>query len=421
MPQRTNPELYNLLYQTVKPDTYSSQALQSLVKREPTVEYRDLLAMQSLGKPTHAIFLGGCVTPKTRDDVQSSFVVQHHRGIHGDSLVLIATQLKSAEAELLGILYESCPNTLDWYYELNAAATLIFGRTVHSDVLVIKNGPAGSNIDTSIDASHLCKTHRECLQEHLLSDVQTTEGSLQAPSSITGHYLNAHAWFPGVDNYIVVPLYRLTGNDVCRLFYELEDIKNMSAPVPLLRALPAKATSLLPQMTWVHIHYTHFKIKIAIPAFPRKQAAFLFPDGDSIGRRMWVRIPVLHGFARAGGASQMDTDRFIDCHRGGADSSFDVDKTSIKISRFPFNKPRDLRHTYSIVVCPQRDSGPRLYPVNTLINSMVPELAQRWRGNVLVFKHGTTNAQNIINISLEDMALIEAIVMRVIRDGLVGV
>jgi hypothetical protein len=42
----------------------------------------------------------------------------------------------------------------------------------------------------------------------------------------------------------------------------------------------------------------------------------------------------------------------------------------------------------------------------------VPDLLKPWRGNVLVFKHGSTASKAIVNITDEDVALVEAILKR---------
>jgi hypothetical protein len=42
----------------------------------------------------------------------------------------------------------------------------------------------------------------------------------------------------------------------------------------------------------------------------------------------------------------------------------------------------------------------------------VPDLVHQWKGNVLVFKHGTTAAKGIVNMEERDIALVEAIMKR---------
>ncbi|KAJ7273857.1 hypothetical protein C8J57DRAFT_1505979 [Mycena rebaudengoi] len=188
----------------------------------------------------------------------------------------------------------------------------------------------------------------------------------------------------------------------------------------LLPPLPPVITSFVPVMDWVIIHRVRDAIKSASPVFARKQSAFLFPDGDQVNRRLWVRVPVLRGFRRAACASEMDTDRFIDCCRGGSSAATNLENTVIMIKHFPFDEPVDLVNAFTIVVAPQRNAGPRVYPVNQLITCLMPGRVRPWRGNVLVFKHGTTKSQSIINISEEDLTFVKAIIMRVLCDGLVG-
>ncbi|KAJ7323243.1 hypothetical protein DFH08DRAFT_969323 [Mycena albidolilacea] len=90
---------------------------------------------------------------------------------------------------------------------------------------------------------------------------------------------------------------------------------------------------------------------------------------------------------------------------------------SVRIDRFPFDEPRDLKHSYSIVVASQDQHGLFLYPENALVNKLEPDLEQAWRGNVLVFKHGTKQSKVIVNIADSDVTFVEAILK---WDGMIG-
>ncbi|KAJ7266040.1 hypothetical protein C8J57DRAFT_1510990 [Mycena rebaudengoi] len=171
----------------------------------------------------------------------------------------------------------------------------------------------------------------------------------------------------------------------------------------LLPVLPARATTFLVEMEWGLINYARHMINIAIPSYPRLQAAWLFPDGTRVRRRVWVRVPVIRGFKRAASAVEMDTNLFMNSTRSGPRyNSFDIGKSSICIDRFPFDEPVDLVHSFTVIVCPQHVEGVDVHPINHLITELIPDLAHPWRGNVLVFKHGSTASKNIINISEAD-------------------
>ncbi|KAJ7301335.1 hypothetical protein DFH08DRAFT_963421 [Mycena albidolilacea] len=153
------------------------------------------------------------------------------------------------------------------------------------------------------------------------------------------------------------------------------------------------------------------------PAWPRLQTCLLYPDGNTLDKRFWVKVPVIHGLERARKVSELETDLWIDAARGGFEGTSDASLTSVRIDRFPFDEPCDLRHSYSFVVANQDRHGLFLYPENALVNKLVPDLAQPLRGNVLVFKHGTNKSKAIVNITDDDVALVEAILK---RDGIIG-
>ncbi|KAK6975075.1 hypothetical protein R3P38DRAFT_3238209 [Favolaschia claudopus] len=148
------------------------------------------------------------------------------------------------------------------------------------------------------------------------------------------------------------------------------------------------------------------------PAWRRSQSAWLFPDGSVIGQKVWVKVPVCRGRTRAFKATHMEIGLWMDVARGGSIGTVNGENRSIRIDRFPFDEPQDLKHSFTIVVADQSSDQPTTYPQNMLINGLVPELTQPWIGNVLVFKHGTTAMKGIINLKDEDSALVEAIVKR---------
>jgi hypothetical protein len=138
----------------------------------------------------------------------------------------------------------------------------------------------------------------------------------------------------------------------------------------------------------------------------------LYPDGNRLHHRYWVKVPVIHGLKRARKFTELEADMWIDGGRGGFEGTNDASLTSIRIDRFPFDEPRDLKHSYTIAVASQEPHGMFVYPQNRLIRDLVPDLLEPWHGNVLVFKHGSTASKAIVNITNEDVALVEAILKR---------
>jgi hypothetical protein len=138
----------------------------------------------------------------------------------------------------------------------------------------------------------------------------------------------------------------------------------------------------------------------------------LYPDGNTLNQQYWVKVPVIHGLARAQKITELEAEMWIDSGRGGLEGTSDASLTSIHIDRFPFDEPRDLKHSYTIAVASQDQHGMFSYPRNRLINQLAPDLLEPWRGNILVFKHGSKPAKEIINITDNDIALVEAILKR---------
>ncbi|KAJ7276038.1 hypothetical protein C8J57DRAFT_1505341 [Mycena rebaudengoi] len=186
----------------------------------------------------------------------------------------------------------------------------------------------------------------------------------------------------------------------------------------ILPPLPPQATTVLARMTWGTLDRVREIIQLTIPPFLRAQSAFLYSDGNHVHDRVWVRMPVIRGIRFATNAAEMEMARFLDCYRGGNGPVIDLDRTSITIDHFPFDEPTDLPNSYTIVVSPQRSSGPDIYPVNGFITHLVPGRVEPWRGNILVFKHGLTKTKCIISMSEGDAALVQCILTRVVQEGL---
>ncbi|KAJ7715697.1 hypothetical protein B0H14DRAFT_3522547 [Mycena olivaceomarginata] len=176
---------------------------------------------------------------------------------------------------------------------------------------------------------------------------------------------------------------------------------------------------LLHDMDYEGIREMRESIEKHIPEWPRLQTGLLYPDGNTLHQPYWVKAPVIHGLKRARKITELEVDMWIDGGRGGFEGTNDASLTSIRIDRFPFDEPRDLKHSYTIAVASQDQHGMFVYPENQLIRGLEPGLLDPWRGNVLVFKHGSTASKAIVNITDEDVALVEAILKRVLRDGLI--
>ncbi|KAJ7264029.1 hypothetical protein B0H12DRAFT_1068831 [Mycena haematopus] len=126
--------------------------------------------------------------------------------------------------------------------------------------------------------------------------------------------------------------------------------------------------------------------------------ALLIPDGHSISKWVWVRVPLHEGQHRASSVDDVNTAIWMDASRGNGSATSDLTGRSFYINRYPLDEPRDLTHSYTIVVTSQHTHGHHVHPVNSLINKLVPELVKPWRGNVLIFRHSKSAARYLINV-----------------------
>ncbi|KAF8193081.1 hypothetical protein K438DRAFT_1969565 [Mycena galopus ATCC 62051] len=146
----------------------------------------------------------------------------------------------------------------------------------------------------------------------------------------------------------------------------------------------------------------------------------LYADTWTISRPIWAPVPICQGSLVAYSASQTDAELWIDAGRGGFQGTMDSHVNCYRIDRFPPDDVAELKHPFTVVAARQGATGQFLYPVNRLINELVPELDVPWRGNVLVLKHGKTTLARIVHLEEQDYALVDVLVRHVIRNKLVG-
>ncbi|KAJ7451869.1 hypothetical protein B0H11DRAFT_2246292 [Mycena galericulata] len=165
-------------------------------------------------------------------------------------------------------------------------------------------------------------------------------------------------------------------------------------------------------MQWDDIRFARTYVKHAYPPFPGRHYAWLVADGAIVKPLIWVPVPVKRGVRRALVVADMETDLWIDCGRGSSGPVAEYDAFTLRVLRFPFDEPKDMPYTYSILVTSQRTSGGVVYAENNYINTLVPERTVPWRGNVLIFRHGITAKRPIINMSEGDTSLIKALLRK---------
>ncbi|KAJ7250520.1 hypothetical protein B0H12DRAFT_1234399 [Mycena haematopus] len=151
-------------------------------------------------------------------------------------------------------------------------------------------------------------------------------------------------------------------------------------PRPWRKPLP-RPTTELPDMHWAFVQWTREQIQLANTDDSKSTRAILIPDGRSMTHWVWVRVPLHPGMRRGLTIDDVNTDVWIDASRGTSSATSDLTGRSFQINRYPLDEPRDLAHSYTIVVAPQQTEGPNVHPENHLINKLVPELEKPWRGN----------------------------------------
>ncbi|KAJ7033484.1 hypothetical protein C8F04DRAFT_1184176 [Mycena alexandri] len=180
-------------------------------------------------------------------------------------------------------------------------------------------------------------------------------------------------------------------------------------------AVERRPSNVLPEMDWPFVVFTRARIELEHTVGRKTVTAILIPDGLNLEKWVWVRVPLLFDLRRANHVDDVDTEMWFDAGRGGGSATSDLTRRSFHIDRFPTDEPHDLSNSFSIVVSPQHTEGPNVHPINHLINRLVPDLKEPWRGNVLVFRHGKTAAKSLINMEEKNFTAIEMIVARSIE------
>ncbi|KAK7027677.1 hypothetical protein R3P38DRAFT_2776737 [Favolaschia claudopus] len=96
------------------------------------------------------------VEPQSRDAVQSSLKIHHVPGLQTlQGPEALSSFIGDQSPHFHGTLYESNPNTIQWYFEAfssrapddvtcNRLATCIFGVPVYGPLILVKNAPEGT-------------------------------------------------------------------------------------------------------------------------------------------------------------------------------------------------------------------------------------------------------------------------------------
>ncbi|KAJ7075048.1 hypothetical protein B0H15DRAFT_956864 [Mycena belliarum] len=170
--------------------------------------------------------------------------------------------------------------------------------------------------------------------------------------------------------------------------------------LPYLRQLQAKnpETTVIPPMQWENVTFARSEVDDAVSAGRNSVVAWLIPDGGQVQKRVWIKVALHEGVRRAQTIDDVDLDMWFDAARGFASPTVDMTGRTIRIDRFPADAPSNLQHSYTFVFTGQNTTGPNVHPVNLAIQKWAPDAERPWRGNVLVFRHGSTPKKVFVNV-----------------------
>jgi hypothetical protein len=79
---------------------------------------------------------------------------------------------------------------------------------------------------------------------------------------------------------------------------------------------------------------------------------------------VWARVPLHKSTLRARTVDELDVDIWFDAGCSIGEASSDLTGRSFLIERYPLDEPKDLTHSYTIVVAPQHTIGANVHPIN---------------------------------------------------------
>ncbi|KAJ7100067.1 hypothetical protein B0H15DRAFT_796765 [Mycena belliarum] len=157
-------------------------------------------------------------------------------------------------------------------------------------------------------------------------------------------------------------------------------------------------TTLIPRMEWEKVTFTRGQVEDAVDDGRGTIKAWLIPDGDQVQPRVWVRVALQDGVKRAQTIEDVDVEMWLDAGRGLASATSEIARTTLRVDRFPTDAPRDLKNSYTFVFTHQRRTGPNVHPINQAMTQLAPDMETPWRGNVLIFRHGSTSKKVLVDV-----------------------
>ncbi|KAJ7646388.1 hypothetical protein DFH06DRAFT_1135980 [Mycena polygramma] len=167
------------------------------------------------------------------------------------------------------------------------------------------------------------------------------------------------------------------------------------------------SANICPSLTQCHKRTAGVNPQVSVTM----HGAWLLPHGERTSQCR-IRVPATVGVTKAYSVADLDTHAWFDSAEINPPAHVDLSLNVIRVERFPLGAPSTLDHAYSVLVVSQQSAELHGVPINYLISGWLPHMQRRWRGNVMVFKHGKRAGNPIINVTREDTVLVKAIVKR---------
>ncbi|KAJ7672961.1 hypothetical protein DFH06DRAFT_1123722 [Mycena polygramma] len=167
------------------------------------------------------------------------------------------------------------------------------------------------------------------------------------------------------------------------------------------------SANICPSLTQCHKRTAGVNPQVSVTM----HGAWLLPHGERTSQCR-IRVPATVGVTKAYSVADLDTHAWFDSAAINPPAHVDLSLNVIRVERFPLGAPSTLDHAYSVLVVSQQSAELHGVPINYLISGSLPHMQRRWRGNVMVFKHGKRAGNPIINVTREDTVLVKAIVKR---------
>ncbi|KAJ7086503.1 hypothetical protein C8R44DRAFT_752541 [Mycena epipterygia] len=136
-----------------------------------SVSAKRIKRLRTSSPPNVALLRALVDLPRNRDDLSSAFMLRHVSGAgDNDGILRLSTAMGGQPIDVVGVLYPSNQDVIQWYYECyavigdtttkkNMVASAVFDKDVRGDVLIVKNyaGSVPTNADLFLNLRDVTK------------------------------------------------------------------------------------------------------------------------------------------------------------------------------------------------------------------------------------------------------------------------